>query len=154
MSWRLSESRQRGRGAFSSRLVPQRPEPDSSTQLLLLSWPGTTLKGSCLVSHTWEPRVKGSKFFPQSQFQRPLWSQPQVAKDLISGEQAGGAGPEPQSPRARVGQKVTRDSGTLWGERFWEEKKVMGGYSIAWMMNINCLGTVQPFLPGSFRKAA
>ena len=54
--------------------------------------------------------VKGSRFFPQSQFQWPLWSQPQVAKDLISGEQVGGAGPEPQS---QGWQKSDKDSGTL-----------------------------------------
>lgn len=68
--------------------------------------------------------MKGSKFFPQSQFQRPLWSQPQVAKDLISGEQVGGAGPEPQSQGWQNVDKGLRD--TL-GEKILGGKNSDGG---------------------------
>ena len=89
--------------------------------------------------------MKGSKFFPQSQFQRPLWSQPQVAKDLISGEQVGGAGPEPQSQGWQNVDKGLRD--TL-GKKFWEEKIVMGGYSRAWMMSIKLSGYSAAFPAG------
>lgn len=77
--------------------------------------PSAALQGSCPLSRTGEPRVDRGRFFPQSQFQGPLQSQPQVSKDLVSGEDVGGTGlgaPEPGlAKRWRQGPFVGTDSG-------------------------------------------
>lgn len=109
-------------GSPASGQLPWTPEPRDSEWLLLLSLPSTALKGSCPVSRTWDPGARGSSFVPQSQFQWPLRSQPQVHKDLINGEDVGGAFSEPQGQGWPSGDRRGRD--TL-GKRFWEKEMVL-----------------------------
>lgn len=98
-------------GSLAPGQLSRRPEPGVSNLL-----PSLSTKGSGLASHTWQSGVEENRFFPQSWFQWPLWSQPQSGKDLC-GEDVGGADLEPQS---QGWQSDDRRQGRLW-KRFWEK---------------------------------